>query len=101
MTEKPQIMKCPGCQQMVEVAKYGDHMVASTPVAHSSIGVITTPAAGPMYPVQGASNPGSPKQKHFLILWAELWKKSSWGMVTFGFFMFCLGLIVEWYYFVK
>ena len=101
MTEKPQVMKCPGCKQMVEVSKYGDHMLASTLGAHSSIGVIPTVAstypAAELYPGQAST----PKNKHFLERWAALWRHDNYGMVTFGFFMFCLGLIVEWYYFVR
>lgn len=104
MTEKAQVMKCPGCQQIVEVARYGEHMLASSPVAHSNIGVVPAAPVAPMWPVAGSeTNPHRlpVKGKHFIKLWADLWKESAWGMVTFGFFMFCAGLAVEGYYFLN
>lgn len=82
-------------------------MLASNEQAHSNVGVIVPQAiiAGPATPyptIQGAENPKKVKEgKHFLIRWKELWTKDAYGMVTFGFAMFCLGLITEWYYFVR
>ena len=98
------VMRCPGCHQIVETAKYGEHMLKSSPMAHSDAGVIKTEPAMPMastpYAVIGpepAPRQHQKSDKHFLKRWADLWTRDAYGMLTFGFFMFILGIVVEYY----
>lgn len=108
MTEQPtaKTMRCPGCKQIIETAKYGDHMLASNEYAHSNVGVITPTKADTPYPVVGASEAPTAKKEHWVMDWPRIWKgvplkHAPFSVLIYSFFWFSIGLIVEWYYFVR
>jgi hypothetical protein len=85
-TEKPQLMKCPGCQNIVDVSKYGAHMLSN----HTTDNYVQ-----PIQTMPGTA--AKPKAKHWLLEWFDMYHEHSRAFIYLIFFFLALGYILGWY----
>jgi len=78
---KPELMKCPGCKQIVSTSQYGEHMLSNHKVGLAVNEIPELPG-------------GIGKSQGLLADWQMMWKHYPKAMMYWAFFWLVIGVLL-------